>query len=133
TFENTARDTFTLKRVRLWEQLKNCEWLYDQPREGAGHSDYGDRVKLSVAGNGMLEATLLSPQGKVREQAQMPYSARDNYLHLHHSSNFNWLPLGYRTSSSDIAITALPDGDLVVLFRFDVSGIVYLIGSAGDS
>jgi hypothetical protein len=133
TFENTARDKFGPKRVRLWEQLRNREWLYDMSREGEAYSDYGDRVQLTLAEKGLLKATLLSPQGKVRQQMRLPYSARSNHLHLHHNSEFGWLPLGYRASSLDIALTALPDGDLVLLFRYDVSGIVYLIGSAGTS
>ena len=133
TFENTARDKFGPKQIRLWEQIRNREWIYDTPREGKDYSDFGDRVRLANSGKGMLEATLLSPEGKVRQLARIPCSVRGNYIHLHHSSHFGWLPLGYRFSNTDIAITASPGGDLVVLHRYEVGGIVYLIGTAGST
>jgi hypothetical protein len=132
TFENKSTTQFGPQNGKLWALLKGREGLFEHPAPGPTADDDGDHVRISPAGPGLLEVVLLS-QGKIRQTVRLPYSVHGNYLHLRHSSDFQWLPLGYRQSSSDTAVTGTKDGDLVVLSRFDVSGVVMLIGSAGDN
>jgi len=132
TFENQSTTPFGSREVQLWALLKGRQGLWEHPTPSQEAEDAGDQVRISPTGRGLLEAELLS-QGKIRKTVRLPYAVHGNYLHLRHSSDFQWLPLGYRQSSSDTAVTGAQDGDLVVLSRFDVSGGVMLMGSAGDN
>lgn len=132
TFENLSTERFGPKYMRLWELLESTEGLWAPPR--AGGTDYGDEVRISVpaAAPGFLEIALLS-RGTIRQSARMPYSIHGNYVYLRRKSDFEWLPLGYAWSRFDLAITGNGrGGDLVVLTRYEVQGIVMLVGNAGD-
>jgi hypothetical protein len=131
TFDNTSLNKFGPQHVKLWELLSGTQSPWSpaaQPSEG---SSFGHRVRISEATPGILALTLLA-DGPAHRTLRLPYELRGPCLHLRHRSDFNWLPLGYRRSSSDLAITAVPGGDLVVLYRYRVSGVT-AIGSAGDS
>lgn len=130
TFENMSAKQFGPKYVRLWETLRGGEALRGEPTKVG--SDYHDHVRVSEAGPNLLEVALLS-QGRVKQTARMPYMARGNYLHLRHDSDFDWLPLGYGYDNSDLAVTGVKNGELVVLHRYEFFGLVMLFGSAGDS
>jgi hypothetical protein len=80
----------------------------------------------------MLAVAFLS-HGKMKQSARMPYSIRGNYLHLRHDSDFGWLPLGCAYSNSDLVMTGVKNGDLVVLYRYEFFGVAGLVGNAGDA
>lgn len=131
TFENRATEKFGPKVVRLWEMAFGKEWVYSMPKAMAGASMFEDWVRIRQLGPQLLELSLIA-NGKVRSTTKVPCEIRRNHVLVHQDSSFNLLPLGYRTSSSDVAMTAAKDDDLVLLYRYEVSGIVMLIGSAGD-
>ncbi len=133
TFENMSIGSFGPKSLKLWDVLVGHAGVLPY---GVGtsqiESSYSDRVKVTQEGPSALKVALVA-SGVVRQTASLPFTMRSNHLHLRHSSDFAWLPLGYRSSSTDTALTAQPEGDLIVLHHFDIGGIVMLIGSAGDA
>jgi hypothetical protein len=130
TFENMSAERWGPGYKRLWDLLSESEGLWGPPAKGG--SDYGDHVRISEAGPGVLDVALLS-HGKAKQTARMPYSVHGNYLHLRHHSRFNWLPLGFSHGNSDLAITGNPNGDLIALYRYEFFGVARIVGNAGDA
>jgi hypothetical protein len=131
TFENQSVEVAHDKYMRLWEMLKDPSgpWI---PEESSKRSTYSDTVRIAYVSPGLLEFTLHSP-GRPKQTTRSLYSMRGRYALLRHDSEFDLLPVGYRKNSSDLAITATPRGDLVVLSRFDYSGFILIGGTSGSS
>ena len=132
TFENMSIKSFGPRHSKLWDQLASTGGPWDDTRKRVAASEFSDRVRIKSADGGILMCELIS-SGAVRESRRVPFTRQGNHLVIETSASFDWLPLGYRSSSSTIALTAVPNGHLLVLHHFKVGGVVMLIGSAGDS
>jgi hypothetical protein len=130
-FDNMSLDRLGPVHPRLWDVLTGTREAPFGVKTGGSASAFDDTVRLALDGPSVLKVSLISG-GTLRQTVRLPFERKSNHLIIHSGSDFGWLPLGYRSSSTETALTAMPQGDLIVLHRYKVHGIVFLIGNAGD-
>jgi hypothetical protein len=131
TYENMGSERFGPTHPKLWDMLAGKSVAVFGVKADASPSEYTDRVRISIDGSDHVRAALVSGTD-TKQTLRIPFTLHSNYLAIATSSDFSWMPLGYRMSKTETALTARPDGDLIVLHHFDIGGTVMLIGSAGD-
>ena len=131
TFQNVSASRFGPAHPKLWDLLAGGKKSIYGLRTGAASSGDSDRVRLALEGSSSLKASLIA-NGSVKQTVTLPFRLRTNYVSIFSESDVRIRPWGYRIGLAETALTARPEGDLILMQRFHSSGALLFVLGAGD-